>query len=236
MKLALIGYGKMGKAIEKIALEKGHTISHIITNTKDLQQLTKENLDIAVEFTQPESAAENIRYCLNKKVPVISGTTGWLNRYQQVLEVAKANDATFMYASNFSIGVALFFELNEWLASKTKKLGFHPLIKEIHHTDKKDSPSGTAITLAEGIIKKNPIFKNWIHQESTEPHQVSITSERKPNISGMHTVSYNSDLESIVVQHIAKDRRVFAQGVILAAEWIKDKTGIFTMSDFLNQQ
>ncbi|MEM6831226.1 MAG: 4-hydroxy-tetrahydrodipicolinate reductase [Bacteroidota bacterium] len=235
MRIALIGYGKMGKAIEKVAQERGHVISHQIDGLDKLATLNPEVTDLAIEFTQPEAAYKNIETCLKNNVPVISGTTGWLDSYPQLVEQAEKHQGTFLHASNFSIGVNLFFELNEWLAQKMKNLPFHPSMEEIHHTEKKDSPSGTAIKLAEGIIQNSPIT-DWINEESTDHKAIGIVSKRIPNVPGTHTVSYESKLESIQIHHVAHDRSVFAEGVVLVAEWIQDKTGVFTMSDFLNQQ
>ncbi|MEO9869528.1 4-hydroxy-tetrahydrodipicolinate reductase [Ekhidna sp.] len=234
MRIALIGYGKMGKAIEKIAVESGHSISYIIQSVSQLDELVKDNVDIAIEFTQPESAFQNISHCLENGIPVISGTTGWIDKLSEIEHLCKDLNGTFLYASNFSIGVNLFFELNKWLASKMSQLSFKPSMKEIHHTEKKDSPSGTAITLAEGIISSKPSIKGWINAESADHKKLGIVSERMPNVPGTHTVSYSSSLESIEITHTAHDRSVFAQGVVQVGEWIHLKKGVFTMSDFIN--
>ncbi len=224
----------MGKSIEKIALERKHTISHQIEDPSEIEKLSLASTDIAIEFTQPASAYSNIESCIKKNIPVISGTTGWLEKYPQLAALTKEHEATFLHSSNFSIGVNLFFELNEWLAAKMKNLSFQPSIEEIHHTEKKDSPSGTAIRLAEGIIQ-NSAKTDWINEESADHNKIGIISERTPNVPGTHTVSYQSELESIQIQHIAHNRSVFAEGVVWVAEWIQDKKGVFTMSDFLNQ-
>lgn len=235
MKIALIGYGKMGKAIEVVATEAGHFISHKIESKAQLEELLTETPDIAIEFTQPEAAFENIKFCIENNIPVLTGTTGWLDRLPEIEQLCIDHSGTFLTASNFSIGVNLFFELNTWLASKMNKLGFDCTLEEIHHTEKKDSPSGTAITLAEGIINQNSTIQSWVNEESTDQTKLSIISKRKPNVPGTHTVFYTSDLESIEISHIAHDRGVFAQGVMAVAEWIKDKKGVLTMADFLNQ-
>ena len=234
MKIALIGYGKMGKAIEQLALQSGHSIIAIIKSQQDLTLISDSNVDIAIEFTQPESAVKNITYCLNAGIPVISGTTGWNNDLGKIQDLCNDNNGTFLYASNFSVGVNLFFEMNKWLAHKMAHLAFTPALKEIHHTEKKDSPSGTAITLAEGIISSKPSISSWINEQSTDHKKLGIVSERIPNVPGTHTVSYSSPLESIEITHTAHDRNVFAEGVIKVAEWIHKKKGIFTMSDFIN--
>ena len=234
MNIALIGYGKMGRAIEKIAITHGHEIVYKIDTGDSLEELSAEAVDIAIEFTQPSSAFENITYCLQHGIPVISGTTGWLDMLDQVEAMCEAKNGTFLYASNYSIGVNLFFELNEWLASKMRKLKFSSQLTEVHHTEKKDSPSGTAITLAEGILKHDSSKTGWINEETTDHQKLSIISERKPNVPGTHTVSYSSMLESIEIKHIAHDRNVFAEGVVKVAEWIQPRKGLFTMSDFIN--
>ncbi len=233
MRIALIGYGKMGKAIEQIAMDKGHIVVYKIDHGDNLNQIDPEEIDIAIEFTQPDSAFNNLSFCLKNRIPVISGTTGWLDKMSLIEELCKETDGTFLYASNYSIGVNLFFELNEWLASKMQSLDFSSQIREIHHTEKKDSPSGTAISLADGIISHSE-KTDWINQKTTDGQKLSIISERKPNVPGTHTVTYTSDLESIEITHIAHDRNVFAEGVIKVAEWIHTRKGIFTMSDFIN--
>ncbi|WP_462249141.1 4-hydroxy-tetrahydrodipicolinate reductase [Ekhidna sp.] len=234
MRIALIGYGKMGKAIEKIAIQQGHDIAITIQDSNELEQLSISNVDIAIEFTQPESAYANISHCISKGIPVISGTTGWLEKLAAIEEQCVQNNGTFLYASNFSIGVNLFFELNKWLANKMSSLDFQPSMKEIHHTEKKDSPSGTAITLAEGIMASHPSISEWINDESADHKKLGIVSERTPNVPGTHTVSYSSPLESIEITHTAHDRSVFAEGVVKVADWIHKKKGVYTMSEFIN--
>lgn len=224
----------MGKTIEKIAREKGHNISIVVKSSEDLTEMTSSNTDVAIEFTQPESAFDNLSYCLDHNIPVISGTTGWTEKLSDIKQLCQEKDGTFLYASNFSIGVNLFFELNKWLADKMAHLNFKPSLKEVHHTEKKDSPSGTAITLAEGIISSQPSFVGWINVESADHKKLGIVSERIPNVPGTHTVSYSSPLESIEITHTAHDRSVFAEGVVKVGEWIHKKKGVFTMSDFIN--
>jgi len=234
MKIALIGYGKMGKAIEKIALEAGHEVLYKIDHNDPINDIDPNQIDVAIEFTQPSSAFNNLIFCLENGIPVISGTTGWLERMDEVVALCEKQDGTFLYASNYSIGVNLFFELNEWLAAKMKNLNFSSSITEVHHTEKKDSPSGTAITLAEGLLKHDSSKIDWINEETTDHQKLSIISERTPNVPGTHTVSYSSALESIEIKHTAHDRSVFAQGVVKVAEWIHTRKGVFTMSDFIN--
>lgn len=224
----------MGKTIEKIALVSGHNISYKVQSSKDLSKITSRNTHLAIEFTQPESAFENISYCLNNDIPVISGTTGWTDRLEEIEKICESKGGTFLYASNFSIGVNLFFELNKWLADRMSSLNFKPSIQEVHHTEKKDSPSGTAITLAEGIIASQPSIHEWINEDSADHKKLGIVSERIPNVPGTHTVSYSSPLESIEITHTAHDRSVFAEGVVKVGEWIHQKKGVFTMSDFIN--
>lgn len=234
MKIGLIGYGKMGKAIEQIALSNNHEIVARVESPSQLEDL--KNADVAIEFSQPEVAVANIKYCLTNQTPVVSGTTGWLDSFQEVVDFCKELDGTFLYASNFSIGVNLFFELNKWLAQRVNQLGFNPSMEEIHHTEKKDSPSGTAITLAEGILENYSNIADWINEESTDQTKIGIVSKRIPNVPGTHSVSYTSSLETISIQHEAHDRSVFAQGALQVALWIKDKKGVLSMSDFLGQE
>lgn len=239
MRIALVGYGKMGKSIESIAKSRNHEISYIIdlSNQDDLQKISPQNTDIAIEFSQPSSALENIKTLLKNGVKTIAGTTGWLEHYDEVVELCKAKNGTFLYASNYSIGVNLFFELNEWLAKKMSQLeGFQPSMEEVHHTEKKDSPSGTAITLAEGILHNTPGISKWINEKSDNKEQLSIISLREPNVPGTHTVAYSSPLETIEIKHVAHDRKVFAEGVIKVAEWATNQTGILSIKDFLNQK
>lgn len=234
MKIALIGYGKMGKAIEQIALRQNHRIVAKVERGDSIESLQGTTIDMAIEFTQPESAYQNLKYCLENGIPVISGTTGWLEQLNEIEELCRELNGTFLYASNFSVGVNLFFEMNEWLAAKMNALNFNVEMTEIHHTEKKDSPSGTAITLAEGILKHQTDKEGWINEKSTDHKKIGIVSERKPNVPGTHTVSYSSNLESIEITHTAHDRSVFAEGVVKVAEWIHTRKGVFTMSDFIN--
>jgi 4-hydroxy-tetrahydrodipicolinate reductase len=236
MKIALLGYGKMGHIIEETALQKGHQIVLRI-NDENLQDLTKENIqhaDVAIEFTNPQSAVENILFCLKSNVPVVCGTTGWLSQLKSIEEKCKELKSTFLYASNFSIGVNVFFELNKKLATL---LNPHPAynagIEEIHHTHKKDAPSGTAITLAEQIIEVSDKKKKWVNKEEMNEDELSIISKRIDEIPGTHSVKYFSPTDDIEIIHTAHNRKGFAEGAVMAAEFIVGKKGIFSMKDVL---
>ena len=227
MKIALLGYGRMGQAIEQIAIDRGHTIVAKIDkdNTNEVYEA-----DVAINFSIPMAAYENITSAINKKIPVVCGTTGWLDRLEEVETLCQQNEGAFLYASNFSLGVNLFFELNAKLAEMMQK---HPLytasIEEIHHTQKLDKPSGTAITLAEGI----PLEGNAWHLAEDKGEGVPITSIRKDEVPGTHTVTHRSEIDEISITHTAHNRTGFALGAVLAAEWIQDKKGIFSMKDVL---
>lgn len=243
MKIALIGYGKMGKAIEEIALQKGHEIVLRITD-QNLDELTSENIkkaDVAIEFTTPQSAIHNILLCFETGVPVVSGTTGWLSHIEKVEEKCKEFDGSFLYASNFSIGVNIFFELNKKLASLMREqVSYDISIEEIHHTEKKDAPSGTAITLAEEIIAVSAQKNKWMLREvqndrvSEQNNELIIRSKRIDPAAGTHTVKYTSGIDDIEIIHTAHNRKGFAAGALLAAEFIHNKKGIFRMKDVLN--
>lgn len=237
MNIALLGYGKMGHAIEEIALQKGHQIVLRI-NDLNLEDLTKENIkkaDVAIEFTNPESATSNILFCLDNNVPVVSGTTGWLSQLNIVEEKCKETKGAFLYASNFSIGVNIFFELNKKLAMLMKPhINYEICLEEIHHTQKKDAPSGTAITLAEEIIQNSTQKNKWVNAETKNVNELCIISKRLDEVPGTHSVKYTSSIDEIEIIHTAHNRQGFAQGAVLAAEYIADKKGIFSMKDVLN--
>jgi 4-hydroxy-tetrahydrodipicolinate reductase len=237
MKIALIGYGKMGHAIEEIALQRGHEIVLKITD-ENLQDLTKENIrkaDVAIEFTNPQSAAENILFCLNENVAVVCGTTGWLHELKYVEEKCKELNGSFLYASNFSVGVNIFFELNKKLATIIKAhQAYDVSIEEIHHTQKKDAPSGTAITLAEQIIEASDKKNKWVNNNTENKNELSIISKRIDEVPGTHSVKYISSVDDIEIIHTAHNRKGFAEGAVLAAEFINGKKGIFSMKDVLN--
>jgi 4-hydroxy-tetrahydrodipicolinate reductase len=238
MNIALIGYGKMGKEIEKIALERGHQISFRITleNKSELGQIRPANTDVAIEFTQPETAFENIQIVLKNKVSVVSGTTGWLEQKPTIESLAVEQQKAFFYASNFSLGVNLFFQLNEYLAKLMSKYPqYSVMIEEIHHTEKKDAPSGTAISLANGIIENYPMKKYWINELTENTEEITIISKREPHVPGTHTITYSSAEDFIEIKHEAHNRKGFALGAVLAAEFIHQKTGVFSMKDLLAQ-
>lgn len=231
MKIALLGYGRMGQAIEQIAISRGHDI--VIKTSSNTGYNIKE-ADVAIDFSIPDAAFNNISNCLNNDVPVISGTTGWLDKYNDAVSLCKKNKGAFIYASNFSLGVNIFFELNEILAKMMTKLEDYKVdIEEIHHTKKLDAPSGTAITLAEGVIKNHSQYSNWKLDESTE-NTLPITAKRIPDVPGTHIITYKSDIDTIKIEHEAHSRQGFALGAVIAAEWIIGKTGVFTMKDVLN--
>lgn len=231
MKIALLGYGRMGQAIEQIAISRGHDI--VIKTSSNTGYNIKE-ADVAIDFSIPDAAFNNISNCLNNDVPVISGTTGWLDKYNDAVSLCEKNKGAFIYASNFSLGVNIFFELNEILAKMMTKLDDYKVdIEEIHHTKKLDAPSGTAITLAEGVIKNHSQYSNWKLDESTE-NILPITAKRIPDVPGTHIITYKSDIDTIKIEHEAHSRQGFALGAVIAAEWIIGKTGVFTMKDVLN--
>ena len=231
MKIALLGYGRMGQEIEKIATSRGHEII-IRKDAGDSIDITKA--DVAIDFSIPTSAFENISNCIEKNVPVISGTTGWLEKYTEAVNLCKEKKGAFIYASNFSVGVNIFFELNKQLAKMMSNLEDYTIsMEEIHHTKKLDAPSGTAITLAEGIIE-NTSKENWKLGTEISETNIPIEAKRIPDVPGTHTVWYSSEVDTIEIKHTAHNRKGFALGAVIAAEWIIGKTGVFTMKDVLN--
>ncbi len=236
LNIALIGYGKMGKAIEEIAVKRGHAILLKI-DIDTVEQFTKENLqrcDVAIEFTSPHSAVENILTCLNAGIPVISGSTGWLARWEEVKAKCEAMNGAMVYASNYSVGVNIFFEVNKFLARLMDPQGDYDVsMEEIHHTEKKDAPSGTAITLAEQILENLGRKKEWVNQRSVSPEELAIISERIDPAPGTHKIKYSSLVDDIEIIHTAHNRKGFATGAVLAAEFIHNKKGIFSMKDVL---
>jgi len=231
MRIALFGYGKMGKMIEKIAQERAHEI--VARIDVDTVEIDFSEMDVAIDFSMPNAAFKNITSCFEHGVPVISGTTGWLNDFDKAIALCAENQGAFIYASNFSLGVNIFFELNSHLAKMMKRLNqYNVAMEEIHHTQKLDAPSGTAITLAEGIIK-NSDYSQWRLGES-KANEVGITSKRIDAVPGTHTVNYTSVVDSIEIKHTAHNREGFALGAVTAAEWIIGKQGVFTMKDVLN--
>ncbi len=230
MKIALLGYGKMGQTIERIALERGHEIVLKKDEFNTFEGLS--NADVAIDFSIPAVAVENISSCFYANVPVISGTTGWLDRYDEMAALCSAKKGAFISSSNFSLGVNLFFGLNENLAKIMSKFDSYKVeIEEIHHTQKLDAPSGTAISLAKGVIE-NSNYTNWTLDEAKE-NQIHIEAIREGNVPGTHTVTYNSTVDTIEIKHTAHNRDGFALGAVIAAEWIVGKQGVFTMKDVL---
>ena len=236
MNIALIGYGKMGHVIEGIALERGHTIAGTYTSA-NASELTVDALraaDVAIEFTHPGAALHNINLCIEAGVSVVSGTTGWNDDIENVKKRMEGAESAFIHASNFSIGVNLFFVLNTYLARlMAPHSEYKPLLTETHHTQKKDAPSGTAIALAKQIIGNNPAYTEWTIQDHTTAGVIPIVAHREDPVPGTHTVRYTSDIDDIEITHTAHNRTGFALGAVLAAEFIYDKKGVFTMKDVL---
>jgi 4-hydroxy-tetrahydrodipicolinate reductase len=231
MKISIIGYGRMGQAIEQMAKDRGHEVGYI-NNGETIDLEAVKATDVAIEFTQPDAALRTITSILGTGTPVISGTTGWLDQKHVADEAAEANNTAFLYASNFSLGVNLFFVINEKLSALMKDHKMYtPSVHEIHHTGKKDAPSGTAITTAEGIIQAYPELKKW--SQTKEEGALQITDDRIDPYCGTHTVTYESSIDQISLEHHAHTREGFAQGALIAAEWIQGKTGIFGMRDVL---
>ena len=232
MKIALLGYGKMGKVIERIALERGHEIVLRKGQSDTFEGLAQA--DVAIDFSVPAAAVTNISTCLNENIPVVSGTTGWLEQYDEMVRLCEAKNGTFLYGSNFSLGVNLFFELNEYLAKMMARFAdvYKVSMEEIHHTQKLDSPSGTAISLAKGIIQHSD-YESWTEDQAQE-NQIHINAKRIENVPGTHSVFYQSEVDFIEIKHVAHNREGFALGSVLAAEWIQGKKGVFTMKDVLN--
>jgi 4-hydroxy-tetrahydrodipicolinate reductase len=236
MKIALIGYGKMGKAIEEIALQKGHEIVLKISD-QNLEDFTKENLqqcDVAIEFTNPESAIANMRACIDAGVPVVCGSTGWVAHEGDIKNYCMEKNGTLLYASNFSIGVNIFFEVNKKLARlMASQKEYEVSVEEIHHTQKKDAPSGTAISLAQQIISERSDKDTWVLGDTTNANEISITSKRIDPAPGTHYVKYTSEVDDIEIIHTAHSRKGFAMGAIAAAAFLQDKKGIYSMADVL---
>ena len=237
MKIALLGYGKMGKEIESIAIERGHSIELKI-NAQNLDELNGDSLnkcDVAIEFSTPDNAIHNILRCFDASTPVIVGTTGWYNDFDHVKNKCLQTDSTLIYATNFSIGVNIFFKLNQQLAKvMNHHKQYQPAINEIHHTQKLDAPSGTAITLGEGIISEVESKKTWVNHPSEHANELEITSERINDVPGTHEITYQSAIDDLSIKHTAHNRKGFALGAVVAAEWSIGKKGIYTMSDVLN--
>ena len=231
MNIAIVGYGKMGKAIEEILIDRGHHIVAKLNKKPEADDL--KEAEVAIEFSSPEAAFENIKILLEHKIPTVSGTTGWLDKLSEIKKINQENNCAFLYGSNFSLGVNLFFELNEHLAKLMAKYPEYKVeLEEIHHIQKLDTPSGTAISLANGIIE-NSDKTNWNLEKMNSDKIIPIKALRTDNVLGTHTVSYNSEIDSIEIKHTAHTRKGFALGAVLAAEWICEKQGFFTMKDVL---
>lgn len=232
MRILLLGYGKMGKAIEKIALDRGHEIAGTI-DAENFTAIASSNADVAIEFSQPEAAFNNIKACLENNIPVACGTTGWLNRKNEVDALTKKFNGTFFYASNYSVGVNILFRLNRQLAAMMKTFNeYRASIDETHHAEKKDAPSGTAITLAEGLIAEG-IGKTWTKQATESKDDIAINSFRVDEVPGTHIVKYSSVIDDLEIRHIAHSREGFARGAVMVAEWLPGKKGVLGMDDFL---
>lgn len=230
MNIALIGYGKMGKEIEKMSIERGHDI--VLKVLSSMENYSLDNIDVAIEFSTPESAFRNIKKCIDSGVPVVCGTTGWLDKYDNIVKYCNEKKSAFLYSSNFSIGVNIFFEINKKLSSLIKNKGYDVSIREIHHLQKLDKPSGTSITLANDILEDNNKV-NWSIDEK-DKDKLFIESIREENVVGKHIVKYSSDIDNIEIKHEAHNRKGFALGALTASEWIVGKRGIFSMRDVLN--
>ncbi len=236
MNIVLIGYGKMGKAIETIALEKGHQIvlKIDIDNAADFNQANISKADVAIEFTGPHSAFENVMKCLELGIPVVCGSTGWLDKFETATNFCQEKKGGLLYASNYSIGVNLFFEINKYVAQlMSSHKEYNVVMEEIHHTQKKDAPSGTAITLAEQVLAAIQQKKQWVNEASNHPEDLSIISKRIDPAPGTHTIKYTSAVDDIEIIHTAHNRVGFAGGAVLAAEFIHGKQGIFSMKEVL---
>lgn len=233
MKILLVGYGKMGKTIERIASSRGHEIAGRI-DIGNPEELDSATADVAIEFSHPDAAYGNIKKCLQRQIPVVCGTTGWLRHKPEIEEITRSSGGSFFYASNYSLGVNIFFHLNERLAAIMKNFEQYEIrMEETHHTEKKDAPSGTAITLAEGILKNIPRKKSWVNNTPPSEKEIGIQSYRVDEVPGTHVVTYTSAIDDIQISHTAHSREGFALGAVMVAEWIRDKKGVLTMEDFL---
>ncbi len=237
MNIALLGYGKMGKIIESIAKERGHQVS-LKVGRKGFASNQLQGIDVAIDFSLPSTAFKNITSCLEANVPVVSGTTGWLDKYAEVVKLCEEKNGSFFYASNFSLGVNLFFELNKQLAKMMNgHAQYKPSLLEIHHTQKLDAPSGTAITLAEGILNETDEMDHWKYLEDTEEvtskNELAVRAERIDPTPGTHVITFDSDIDSIEIKHTAKNRKGFALGAVIAAEYLTQNPGVRSMRDVL---
>lgn len=236
MNILLLGYGKMGKTIEEIALSRGHQIVHRINidNVHELAQVDAGRVDAAIEFSQPEAAAANLFYCFDRRIPVVCGTTGWLDRRTEIEAYCMQKGGAFFYASNYSLGVNLFFHLNKVLARLMNGYPDYEItLEETHHTEKKDAPSGTALSLAADVLDQVTRKTNWVNNAPKNASELPILSHREAGVAGTHVVRYDSPVDSIEIRHTAHGRTGFATGAVLAAEWLVGKQGVFGMEDLL---
>ncbi|MCA8831233.1 4-hydroxy-tetrahydrodipicolinate reductase [Hymenobacter pini] len=237
MKLLLIGYGKMGRAIEAQAIARGHQIAGIVDPSRPGTQITDftaAEADAAIEFTHPDAAFQNVTACLQQGIPVVCGSTGWLHHFGEAQALSQQTGTPLFYASNYSVGVNLFFHFNEYIAAKMHQFGGYDVqVREIHHTQKVDQPSGTALTAAEGILRNFPAKTSWRNEAATAPHELAILSEREGAVVGTHIVTYSSPADTIELKHEAHTRDGFVQGALLAAEWLPGRHGVFGMKDLL---
>ncbi|QSS97476.1 4-hydroxy-tetrahydrodipicolinate reductase [Psychroflexus sp. ALD_RP9] len=233
MKLALLGYGKMGKAIEKVALNRGHEV--IYKTNKDIDLDLLKQADLAIDFSVPDAAFKNISEALKIQLPVISGTTGWLNRYDEAVKLCHKHESKFLYASNFSVGVNLFFKLNAYLSKLMVNTDYNAKLEETHHIHKKDAPSGTAITLAEQVIEDHTKYSEWSCPPEHEAFKLPIEAYREGEVFGDHTVTFFNKIDQLSIRHTAFSRDGFSKGAVIAAEWIyKQPTGVYTMAQVLD--
>lgn len=238
MKIAILGYGKMGRTIDQL-IQADFPQHEVILridkhNANELTTSQLSKADVAIEFTQPEIAYENIKKCFAANVPIVVGTTAWYDKFEEIKTACMAQEQALFYATNFSIGVNIFFALNKKLAQLMKpQRGYDLKIDEIHHTEKLDAPSGTAITLANGIINENEDKRAWANQPTEDDHLIPIISHRQPKVKGTHIITYESAIDKIAIEHVAHSREGFAKGAILAAQWLEGKKGVYTMADML---
>ena len=238
MRIVLFGYGKMGKEIEKIALQRGHEIVGIVNRTNQKEKLDLKNVDAVIEFTAPDLATSHIQFCLENNLKIVVGTTGWYAKLDELTNLCESKKGAFLHATNFSIGVNIFFAMNKYLAKIMNHFPeYQAGVTEIHHTQKLDSPSGTGISIAEQIIHEHDAYDGWENvkkSQITKAVTLSIESLRLPDVPGTHEVKYESEIDTIEIKHTAHNRKGFALGSVLAAEWLQNKKGVYTMNDVLN--
>tara|TARA_Y100001978_G_scaffold163017_1_gene149653 strand:- start:4577 stop:5302 length:726 start_codon:yes stop_codon:yes gene_type:complete len=237
VKIAIIGYGKMGKEIEQAAIERGHVISQTFSSKHPFAPDSQLDADVAIEFSKPGLAVKHIEYCLSKGVPVVVGTTGWGDHLADIESQVKQHQGSLLHASNFSLGVHLFWDLSKKLAQLMNgRNDYNASITEIHHTEKLDQPSGTAITTAEIILEEQDDYTEWklTEDDHLKEHILPVTSQRIPHVPGTHEIKYESAIDNLSLTHEAKNRKGFALGAVVSAEWLKDKKGTYTMSDIIN--